>query len=126
MTTMIARTRLRHSVRKAPCRLCALASWLWRASIPGTECLVRRGIGRSAAWVTERATGIRSSRVIFLWCGGWCFRQWAWAGAHLGGFGDAEAGVEVQGVLPVLARLADVAGRVAGGGQAAVSAGLLV
>jgi hypothetical protein len=46
------------------------------------------------------------------------------AGAHAGGFGYAEVGVDVQGVLPVLACPAELAGGVAGLGQAAMGAGL--
>jgi hypothetical protein len=59
-------------------------------------------------------------------------RAFGWAragigvGAHLGGFGDAEVGVDVQGVLPVLACLLQRTSGVAGVGEAAVGAGLLV
>src|SRR6266487_4591763 len=46
-------------------------------------------------------------------------------GAYLVGFGYAEFGIDVQGVLPLAAGLLDVAGGVVGMGEAVVSAGLL-
>ncbi len=42
------------------------------------------------------------------------------------GFGDAEVGVEGEGLAPVLAGLVGVAGGVLGVGEAVVGAGLLV
>ncbi len=42
------------------------------------------------------------------------------------GFGDAEVGVEGQGVMPVMASLVDIAGDLVGVGEAVVCAGMLV
>ena len=45
---------------------------------------------------------------------------------YTGGVGDTEIGVDVQGVLPVLAGLIQLVGGLAGAGQTVVGAGLLV
>ena len=42
------------------------------------------------------------------------------------GVGDAEVGVEGQGVVPVMASLVEIAGDLVGVGEAVVSAGMLV
>jgi hypothetical protein len=47
-------------------------------------------------------------------------------GADLIGFGGAEAGVEGEGLLPVTAGLADLAGSLVGSGEAVMGAALLV
>jgi len=54
-----------------------------------------------------------------------CLPWWGGAGGPFGGFWEAEVGVNVQGVLPVLACLPNLPG-VAGLGEAGVCAGLLV
>ena len=44
----------------------------------------------------------------------------------MGGFGDAEVGVDVQGALPMLVGLIQLGGGEAGGGQPVAGSGLLV
>ena len=47
-------------------------------------------------------------------------------GVDVVGFGDAEVGVENEGLVPVVAGLIGIAGGVVGVGEAVVGAGLLV
>ena len=47
-------------------------------------------------------------------------------GVDVVGFGDAEVGVENEGLVPVVAGLVELTGGVVGAGETVVGAGLLV